>query len=91
METATRPEMKKSQFAGFLLTLFFGSFGLLYSSVPATVALLVIGFSFALAIAGIVAIIVWLASIVVGFFTVSRWNALNRSTRGTSLGDWAEE
>ncbi len=66
--------MKKSQFVGFLLTLFFGPFGLLYSSVPMALILIVIGFLFGLMTAGLGAIVIWLISILVGFFTVSRWN-----------------
>ena len=66
--------MKKSQFFGFLLTLFFGPFGLLYPSVIATLTLIFVGILVGLLTLGLGAIVVWPVSIFVGFFTVHRWN-----------------
>ena len=66
--------MRKSQFVGFLLTLCFGPFGLLYSSVPAALILIFIGLFIGLFTAGIGAIVIWPISILVGFVTVARWN-----------------
>ena len=66
--------MRKSQFVGFLLTLCFGPFGLLYSSVPAALTLIFFGFPIVFLTAGLGAIVVWPVSIIVGFFTVARWN-----------------
>lgn len=70
--------MKKSQLVGFLLTLFFGPIGLFYSSVPAALGFLIASVSlvFSLPEAGFIfAPIVWLASILASFFTVSSFNS----------------
>lgn len=78
----------KSQAIGFFLTLFFGPFGLLYSSF----------FYFILGLAAIYfalqnnnpqfLIIAWLASIVISFFTISKYNKNNyKSSSSTQSGE----
>ncbi len=66
--------MKKSQFAGFLLTLLFGPIGLFYSSVPAALGFIVAAIGIGAITGGIGAFIMWPISIIVGFFTVSSYN-----------------
>ena len=66
--------MKKSQLVGFLLTLFFGPIGLFYSSVPAALGFLA-AFVFSWGFIVFIAPIVWLAAIIVSFFTVESFNS----------------
>ena len=70
-----KARMKRSQLVGFILTIFFGPFGLLYSSVPTALALIFSGLIFAIFTGGISGFIAYLVSIPAGFFTVWRWNA----------------
>ena len=66
--------MRKSQVTGVLLTLFFGPIGLLYSSIAAGVSLILVAIGVGVLTAGIGAIVLWLCSIPVGVYTVSRHN-----------------
>ena len=67
--------MKKSQFIQFLLTLLFGPVGLFYSSMAAGFGFLIAAISFGIFFFGLGAIF-WPISIIVGFFTVSRYNRI---------------
>ena len=67
--------MKKSQFIQFLLTLLFGPVGLFYSSMAAGFGFLIAAISFGIFFFGLGAIF-WPISIIVGFFTVSRYNGI---------------
>lgn len=66
--------MEKSQAAQFLLTVFLGPIGLFYSSIAAGLAFCFISVGLALTIGPLVLILVWPASIVAGFLTVSAHN-----------------
>jgi hypothetical protein len=68
--------MKKSQFIQFLLTLLFGPVGLFYSSMAAGFGFLIATISFGTFFFGLGALIFWPISIIVGFFTVSRYNGI---------------
>ena len=65
----------KSQFAGFLLTLFFGPFGLFYSSFIAGFTLLIIAIVVGFYTLGVETLVVWPICIIVSFFTVYSHNA----------------
>ena len=67
--------MRKSQLVGLLLTLCFGPFGLLYSSVPAAGFLILIGLAVGLVTFGIGAIITIPIAMFVSLFTVASWNS----------------
>lgn len=67
--------MKKSQFAGFLLTLLFGPLGLFYSSVPAALGFVVAVIAIGAMTGGVGAILIWPIVIIVSFFTVSSYNS----------------
>lgn len=67
--------MEKSQFTGFLLTLFFGPLGLFYSSMPATLGFVIASLAFGAVTMGFAIFLIWPISIIVGFFTVSNHNS----------------
>lgn len=68
---------KKSQLASFLLTLFFGALGLLYSSVTASIIMIIVSL---LALASLATgsmtflFLVWIADIIIGVFMVNDHN-----------------
>ena len=66
--------MRKSQLKGFLLTLLFGPIGLFYSSVPLALVFLVLAVIVGVNSFGS-AMLFWPISIVVGVFTVKRYNS----------------
>ena len=67
--------MEKSQAAGFLLTLFFGPLGLLYSSIPAALFLTAVGLVCSWATAQVMGVIVvWPVAILTSYFTVRKHN-----------------
>ena len=66
--------MRKSQLKGFLLTLLFGPIGLFYSSVPLALVFLVLAVIVGVNSFGS-AMLFWPLSIVVGVFTVKRYNS----------------
>ena len=68
--------MKKSQLFQFLLTLFLGPLGLFYSSIAAGIGFVLAAFSFGAFTYGLGALLLWPISILVGFFTVSKYNGL---------------
>ena len=67
--------MRKSQLVGLLLTLCFGPFGLLYSSVPAAGCLILIGLAVGLVTFGIGSVIIIPIAMFVSLFTVASWNS----------------
>jgi hypothetical protein len=66
--------MKKSQVTGVILTLLFGPLGLFYSSVPAALGCIVFSFAFGLITLGIGVFFIWPVFILIGVYTVSRYN-----------------
>jgi len=68
----------KSQFIGFLLTLFFGPLGLFYSSWVAALILCVIAYFSFVTIVG--PIFCWALAILISFFTVSGHNKKTLAT-----------
>lgn len=70
--------MKKSQLVGFMLTFLFGPIGLFYSSAAAALGFLIFALALGfltLGLGAIGALLMWPVSILVGFATVSRFNA----------------
>jgi hypothetical protein len=65
----------KSQFAGFILALLFGPFGLFYSSFIAGFTLLIIAIAVGFFTQGVETLAVWPICIIVSFFTVYSHNA----------------
>ncbi len=66
----------KSQFVGFLLTLFLGPFGLFYSSVLAGAIFAVIAIAIGAFTEGVGAVVVWPICVIIGFFTVHNYNSI---------------
>lgn len=66
--------MKKSYLVQFFLNLFFGPLGLFYSSVAAAIAFTIAAVMIAFVTFFIGAFFVWPVTILVGFYTVSRYN-----------------
>lgn len=71
MTAVPKPKSPRTQ---LLLTLLFGPAGLLYSSFPGGVVLLLAAAVLYKDFGGAGILFVWLASIAIGFFTVRRWN-----------------
>jgi len=67
--------MKKSYFASFLLTLFFGPLGLFYSSTAAALAFVLIDIAVGLITYSIGLIFLWPVHILVGIATVGSYNS----------------
>ena len=68
--------MKKSQLIQFFLTLLFGPVGLFYTSVAAAIGFVIVTSAIGTLTMGIGFLFVWPVTILVGFFTTSRYNAL---------------
>ncbi|MDE0057653.1 MAG: hypothetical protein OXI22_07300 [Defluviicoccus sp.] len=65
--------MRKSQFAGLLLTFLFGPIGLFYSSIAAGIGFCIFAAVLALT-SGFLALIVWPVAMIVGGYLVARHN-----------------
>lgn len=66
--------MKKSYLVQFILNVFFGPLGLFYSSVAAAIAFTIAAVMVAFVTFFVGAFFVWPITILVGFYTVSRYN-----------------
>lgn len=66
--------MKKSHIIQFLLALLFGPLGLFYSNTVAGVVFLLIAIGVGSVTAGVGVLFIWPLFILVGFFTVARYN-----------------